>query len=1014
MDTIEELRNLQPGSASEVKVEGYYEVRDGGGGTFYWDANSTQPDNNGTIIQPRTGGTGRWKRDYSNYDHINVLWFGARVNTPSHNNTININAARNYALRSLRKVYLPKGIYWIKNNIVFSGSDGYTSDFEFYGDYVLTEDNEGRTIVDENNSTIIKASAKGSTIQPIVINRGDPATNVKGLRLYNFAVSGNKYAEGMMPAAGNNILLYRHDISTDNIVSVEIYNIATIKSTKSGIINLGGNNIRIHNIVTYLNDVHGIVQGPAGGHMPVNCKYWDIETYKNGFGEIDNRPGRYGVDLSGGSAIVNNVQSYENWGGMKTSLDSKNYEITNVVLRDNYGHGFTQTGDQPNLELYMDNIIAEGNGWAGIRIVTGSIRNLGKIITRNNGLDDTNNLYGNVHISNAHIEELIVTDLSEESGSDFSASLFGNTTVDYIEVFNNDRPFRIGGDVTIRSGHIYNNKNGGLYIWRDQNVQLYNLKFGSPADPSPYRQTYREIYDSGTATLIHGGLDFTDSKVSSQNKIVVQNVQEVGAVLIEVPETGEVVDTEKDVNISARATHPSASVVRIEFFVNGTKIGEQSNEPFHFEWTDTEPGSYTIKARAYFDDNTTAESNAVRVYVSGRHSMILQQGWNTISSFIKPNEDDIATIFEDIQEDVSLVLNNNGDVYWPLYDINEIGSWDSQEAYQVYMNAPATLTLYGQYLDPGNTSIYLKSGWNLKPYIPGEPMPVETAFRSVESSIEIVTNNAGDMYWPAYDVNTIGYMQPGEGYRIYAARPSNLTYPVSESPNVKISGADNAYIKNTTIPKPQRYTIAPENTGSNAFLILKSNGLENGDEVGVWNTDDILVGSGVVNNNIAAITIWGRNTMNGNSRFGARDDELLRLTLWSDNEEKEIPLRLNSLSCLTHGELDDHVIRYEEGAVLIAGIRDPDDVPDRYALHQNYPNPFNPTTTIEYNIPRDEKVTLEVYNLLGQKITTLVNEKQRAGTHRLVFKADKLASGVYFYRLQAGNYTNIKRMIVLR
>ena len=88
--------------------------------------------------------------------------------------------------------------------------------------------------------------------------------------------------------------------------------------------------------------------------------------------------------------------------------------------------------------------------------------------------------------------------------------------------------------------------------------------------------------------------------------------------------------------------------------------------------------------------------------------------------------------------------------------------------------------------------------------------------------------------------------------------------------------------------------------------------------------------------------------------------------------------------------------------------------PEKFILYQNYPNPFNPITSIEYQLPIDSKVSLTVYNILGEQITTLVNEKQSAGVYTLKFDASKLSSGIYIYRLKAGTFTQTKKMILLR
>ncbi len=125
------------------------------------------------------------------------------------------------------------------------------------------------------------------------------------------------------------------------------------------------------------------------------------------------------------------------------------------------------------------------------------------------------------------------------------------------------------------------------------------------------------------------------------------------------------------------------------------------------------------------------------------------------------------------------------------------------------------------------------------------------------------------------------------------------------------------------------------------------------------------------------------------------------LSLYYDQSEVPIGLPEDSLQ----------LIRLE-GSLDVK--RNVDAIPKEFSLGQNYPNPFNPSTTIRFELPRESFVTLKVYNLLGQEVATLVDGIQDAGYKSVEFNANKLPSGIYFYRIQAGTFTQTRKLLLLR
>jgi len=112
--------------------------------------------------------------------------------------------------------------------------------------------------------------------------------------------------------------------------------------------------------------------------------------------------------------------------------------------------------------------------------------------------------------------------------------------------------------------------------------------------------------------------------------------------------------------------------------------------------------------------------------------------------------------------------------------------------------------------------------------------------------------------------------------------------------------------------------------------------------------------------------------------------------------------------------IPDEVIGSVDNPIGIEFNSDTPDAPATLSLGQNHPNPFNPLTSIRYSIPEGQNVTITIYNAKGQQVCNLINEYKEAGTYNVVWNATDYSSGIYFYKLEAGSASQIKKCLLIK
>jgi hypothetical protein len=114
------------------------------------------------------------------------------------------------------------------------------------------------------------------------------------------------------------------------------------------------------------------------------------------------------------------------------------------------------------------------------------------------------------------------------------------------------------------------------------------------------------------------------------------------------------------------------------------------------------------------------------------------------------------------------------------------------------------------------------------------------------------------------------------------------------------------------------------------------------------------------------------------------------------------------------GTIQGGLTAFNETGIITKIVKLNNNLPGNFILSQNYPNPFNPTTIINYSIPKSGLVTIKIYDILGREVRTLVNEEKTAGNYSVQFTGNNLSSGIYFYRMQSGNFSQTKKLILLK
>jgi len=404
----------------------------------------------------------------------------------------------------------------------------------------------------------------------------------------------------------------------------------------------------------------------------------------------------------------------------------------------------------------------------------------------------------------------------------------------------------------------------------------------------------------------------------------------------------------------------------------------------------------------------------------------LESGWNWFSTNLLSSDMSVGSVLSGLAPSEGDIIKSKTAfaVFDPDTSVGWVGSLthlNNTSGYMIRLADAGTLLQDGVFVDPSATSVPIANGWNWIGYLPRNangvgPALVNLATLGFLNGDEVIKGQASFAEWNSGWFGSLDTMEPGKGYRLFLADPAlpgSFQYPGNTAPVT----APSFQVRNAAMATQTQDAVWPFDPAQfefNMTLILT-----------VRNSGDASWGSGVVVGAFVGDECRGVATLAevpglAHPRAFATvhgrvpDGEVVSFRAYDPSTESSYDIQetIPFLADAASGTLREPVPLRTNPAPRSSR-------PTSFSLAQNQPNPFGPTTMIRFALPVSDHVTIKVYDVRGQHVRTLVDRQLEAGFHDAIWdgrssSGRQVASGVYFYRLDAGSFTDRKKMILLR
>jgi len=390
------------------------------------------------------------------------------------------------------------------------------------------------------------------------------------------------------------------------------------------------------------------------------------------------------------------------------------------------------------------------------------------------------------------------------------------------------------------------------------------------------------------------------------------------------------------------------------------------------------------------------------------YSFYLQQilnipaGWSGVSAYLDPMNKGVEGIFTPYVSDL-VILASMTKFYYPAENINTIGNWDYHSGYKIKADNEFDVTFTGTRIS--NPSVDFAAGWNLIPVLSLCEVPVADVFASFPG-LTIVKQVAGSLiYWPAYNINTLQSLVPGKAYFVAAGNAGTITFPgCTKSSSTKWQDEKPVNLTHWNAP---HYTALSHAIAFPAEVLVNS-GIKTGDVIGVFTPEGLCAGSIQVaglNSNVALVSFSNDETTSIKDGFEA--GEMLQFKVFRPNDNFEMPLNVEFEPAMPNQRLfaGNGLSAVKSATVGLPDWENTDEIDVEI-----YPNPSHGIFSIAMSY-WPEKLKIELMDVNGQ----LIREFEPAnfpvrGTYQ--FNMSELPKGVYFVRLTATGFMEMKKIVI--